>query len=59
MQAFFVNFIKNHDPNGPALPKWTPMQAAPPKVMVIDVNTSLEPEQNLKRYQFMDTLYVK
>ncbi len=59
MQAFFVNFIKNHDPNGPGLPKWTTIQASNPKVMVIDVDTHPEPQKNLKRYQFLDTFYVK
>ena len=59
MQAFFVNFIKTHDPNGAGLPKWTPIQATPKSVMVIDVNTSLQPEQHPERYQYMDTFYVK
>jgi len=59
MQAFFANFIKNHDPNGPGLPKWTTLQSATPKVMVINVDTRSEPEKNLKRYQFLDTFYSK
>jgi para-nitrobenzyl esterase len=59
MQAFFVNFIKNHDPNGPGLPTWTTIQASKPHVMVIDVETKSEPEKGLRKYQFIDTFYYK
>lgn len=59
MQAYFVNFIKTHNPNGPGLPVWTPIQAGIPKVMVIDINTQSMPEANRQRYQFLDTVYSK
>ena len=57
MQGYFVNFIKTTDPNGAGLPKWSELQSSIPKVMYIDANSKEAPEQNLKRYQFMDQLY--
>jgi len=59
MQSYFVNFIKNHNPNGTGLPEWTALKPGNSKVMVIDVNTRSEDEKNLKRYQFIDTFYSK
>jgi para-nitrobenzyl esterase len=57
MQGYFVNFIKNSDPNGAGLPKWSGLQSSIPKVMYIDAGSKQAPEQYLKRYQFMDQLY--
>ena len=57
MQAYFENFIKTGNPNGPALPIWTKVksgQAAP--VMHIDVNTREETEQGRERYLLLDKL---
>lgn len=59
MQAYFENFIKKHDPNGPGLPKWTTINSATPQVMVIDVETHSSPEKNLERYKYLDAMYVK
>ena len=55
MQGFFVNFIKNGDPNGLGLPVWPALnQGDTPRVMHIDVDTQAKPEQHQDRYQFMD-----
>ncbi len=55
MQAYFENFIKKHDPNGPGLPKWSPVPATgPAPVMHIDVNTRQETEKTRERYLFLD-----
>ena len=57
MQAYFENFIKTGNPNGPGLPIWTKVksgQAAP--VMHIDVNTREETEQGRERYLLLDKL---
>lgn len=59
MQNYFVNFVKNGNPNGDGLPKWFGLQSSIPKVMVIDANSHSEGEKNLKRYVLMDTFYNK
>lgn len=60
MQAYFENFIKKHDPNGPGLPKWSPVAPnAPAPVMVIDVNTRQETEAHRERYLFLDQQFIK
>lgn len=57
MQAFFANFIKTGNPNGPALPHWFGLQSSIPKVMVIDTESQSIGEKNLKRYILLDTFY--
>jgi len=59
MQNYFVNFVKNGNPNGPGLATWYGMQSSIPKVMIIDVDSKSQPEKNLKRYMLMDTFFNK
>ncbi|MBC8154216.1 MAG: carboxylesterase family protein [Bacteroidetes bacterium] len=55
MQAYFANFIKTGNPNGPGLPTWSAVNGGTDvQVMHIDVNTRQEPEQMRGRYLFMD-----
>lgn len=55
MQAYFVNFIKTGDPNGPGLPSWP---AYKPETnyqrMLIDVASKAEPEPHRARYLALD-----
>ena len=57
MQAYFANFIKTGNPNGPGLPAWPDAgssadEAVP--VMRIDVDSQAAPERHRGRYLFLD-----
>jgi para-nitrobenzyl esterase len=55
MQAYFVNFIKNLDPNGKGLPQWQAISnGKPAQVMHIDVKTEAKPDQNSARYLLLE-----
>ena len=57
MQAYFVNFIKTGNPNGPGLPDWP---AYRPETrhqrMRIDVKSQAEPEPHRDRYLALDAV---
>jgi para-nitrobenzyl esterase len=60
MQAYFANFIKTGDPNGPGLPRWPAYDAATKyQRMRIDVAPAAEPETDRARYEVLDTISVK
>jgi para-nitrobenzyl esterase len=63
MQAYFANFIKTKDPNGPGLPKWPTLSRnsgeAAPQIMRIDVETRAEPDKYRARYRFQDEVSTK
>jgi para-nitrobenzyl esterase len=60
MQAFFTNFIKTGNPNGPGLPSWPAAnQGSPVRVMVLDVKSRAEPERHPGRYQLLEQLNPK
>lgn len=55
MQAYFANFVKTGNPNGPGLPPWTPINRSNPvSGMHLDVKMHPEPEQHRDRYLFWD-----
>ncbi|MVN76127.1 carboxylesterase family protein [Hymenobacter sp. HMF4947] len=54
MQAYFANFIKTGNPNGPALPPWPAASQSGGQVLRIDVTTKAEPDQTRPRYQFLE-----
>ena len=55
MQAYFANFIKTGNPNGPGLPEWPAFASG--QRLVIDVNTRAESVAPLRaRYAFFDAL---
>jgi para-nitrobenzyl esterase len=58
LQGYFVNFIKTGNPNGNGLPAWSALQGPMPRqVMVIDVNSHLQPEKSAGRYSLLDAMY--
>jgi para-nitrobenzyl esterase len=60
MQAYFVNFIKTANPNGPGLPNWPVYSAdANYQLMRIDVKSSAEPELHRDRYLAIDAAIAK
>jgi para-nitrobenzyl esterase len=51
MQAYFVNFIKTGNPNGPGLPNWPAYRADNNYQRIrIDVKSQAEPETHRDRY---------
>ncbi len=57
MQAYFVNFIKTGNPNGPGLPEWPPYDAKTDYArMRIDVVSKSEPEPERARYEALKAL---
>ena len=55
MQAFFANFIKTGNPNGPGVPEWPAVDNNKGvQVMHINVDTRAMEDKNGKRYLFMD-----
>ncbi len=55
MQAYFANFIKTGNPNGPGLLAWPPARAgAAGQLLRLDVKTTVEPDQTRARYLFLE-----
>ncbi|AWM33852.1 carboxylesterase/lipase family protein [Hymenobacter nivis] len=55
LQAYFANFIKTGNPNGPGLPAWPAAQQGPGgQLLRVDVNTRAEPDQTRARYLFLE-----
>ena len=59
MQAYFANFVKAGDPNGPGLPTWPAATGgSDAQVMRIDVTSGAALETHRARYLFLDSIYT-
>jgi len=57
LQGYFVNFIKNGNPNGAGLPKWQAAGASDtPRRQIIGLETSGRPVTEQSRFRAMDAL---
>ena len=60
MQAYFANFVRAGDPNGPDLPNWPPANRGDDvQFMRIDVDSRVEPDRHRGRYELLDALRRK
>ena len=58
--AYFANFIKTWNPNGPGLPEWPAYSSDTHyQIMRLDVDSHSEPEPHLDRYQALDVVNSK
>jgi para-nitrobenzyl esterase len=55
MNAYWANFIKTGDPNGPGLAKW-PNFTKTREVMHLDTESKALPEVHRDRYEFLDSM---
>jgi para-nitrobenzyl esterase len=55
MNAYWANFIKTRDPNGPGLAKW-PQYGQTNEVMHLNVECQAKPEGHRDRYEFLESV---
>jgi para-nitrobenzyl esterase len=58
MQAYWVNFAKSGDPNGPGLPAWPVFTEREQKTMFFDTNPSARPIPNIEKLKALDGYYA-
>jgi para-nitrobenzyl esterase len=57
MQAYWTNFVKTGDPNGPGLPAWPAFTAANPQMMRFGADPGPAQVANLERLKVLDGYY--
>ena len=51
--SYWINFIKNGDPNGPGLPRWPSYRSSGAPVMALDTPAEAGPEEWRERHMFL------
>jgi para-nitrobenzyl esterase len=58
MRAYWVNFARTGDPNGPGLSEWPAFTAAKEQVMQFDASPTLRPTPNLRQLAALEAYYA-
>jgi para-nitrobenzyl esterase len=59
MGAYWTNFAKTGDPNGPGLPQWPVYGSEQWMVMHLDATSTAKPDDHRARYMFLDSVWGK
>ena len=59
MGAYWTNFAKTGDPNGPGLPQWPVYGPEQWMVMHLDATSAAKPDDHRARYLFLDSIWGK
>ncbi|HLP04402.1 MAG TPA: carboxylesterase family protein, partial [Paludibacter sp.] len=57
MGDYWINFVKSGNPNGAALPQWTPFNRNNPMVMYFENNPHLAPVPDEKALEVLDRYF--
>jgi len=58
IRAYWINFAKTGDPNGPGLPHWPEFTEKDQRVMFFDTESSARPIPNLEKLKAFDAYYA-
>jgi para-nitrobenzyl esterase len=58
MSSYWVNFAKNGDPNGPALPRWPAFTSSTRNLMLFDAKSSARPVPNMTQIKALDSYFA-
>jgi para-nitrobenzyl esterase len=59
MGAYWTNFARTGDPNGPGLPQWPVYKPEQWQVMHLDATSAAKPDTQRDRYLFLDSVWSK
>jgi para-nitrobenzyl esterase len=58
MSAYWTNFAKNHDPNGPGVPEWPAFTQSSQQVMYFDGHSGAQPVPNITEIRAVDSYFA-
>lgn len=59
MSSYWVNFVKNGNPNGDGLPEWPSFSSEDPKAMELGTEIKAIQPPHLEQIQFLQSIYMK